>query len=123
MESTLATPPALPAVLEQALVRAERRAFTLLQTNAAAAAGATEWPYGVLEDHRVEVVGDIADALDTLLPGLGRRLMQAVFPEHAHLEGDDLPPPEALARLLAHLNDPDLPGTPHSAHQAPERTQ
>ncbi|MBX3634733.1 MAG: hypothetical protein KF683_05000 [Rubrivivax sp.] len=120
------TTPALPAhlrTLEQALDRAERRAVALLLSHAAPAAGTAPWPFGVLEDHRVEVLGDVADALECLLPGAGRRLMQIVYPEHTHMDGDDLPPPEALAALLAHLGDPELPDTPHAAHPAPERTQ
>lgn len=36
---------------------------------------------GRLTDHRTEVAGDLCDALDRIVPGMGQRLMQAMYPE------------------------------------------
>lgn len=53
---------------------------------------------GRLVDHRTEVAGDMADALDKVDPGLGARFMQALYPELPL--GED---PEWQA-LLAHMD-------------------
>ena len=56
-------------VVQQAVARAEQ---VLLRT-----------PTGSdLEDHRVALVGDMAEALDRIEPRLGAQWMQAMFPEH-----------------------------------------
>lgn len=45
-------------------------------------------PYGVTEDHRTEMLGDLLDAIDRGHPGLGTRLQTAMHPlttdEEAH---------------------------------------
>lgn len=37
-------------------------------------------PVGVLSDHRVEVLGELLDALNRVHPGLGERLQAAMYP-------------------------------------------
>jgi hypothetical protein len=84
-----AQPPAAQQVLAHALEVAERRAVALLLHHPRAAAGVAAWPFGVLEDHRVEVLGDLADALDALIPGAGAQLMRVVYPELPRLDDAD----------------------------------
>jgi hypothetical protein len=51
-----------------------------------------------LNDHRTEVAGDFAEALDHIDPGLGERFMQAMFPELPIGLAED------FAVVLDHLN-------------------
>lgn len=96
------TTPVLPPhvqLLADALDKAENSAVRLLLAHPGPASGAEPWPYGRLEDHRVEAAGWLADALDEMLPGLGRRLMQVLWPEN-DLAGGELTD-AALAQLQA----------------------
>lgn len=70
------------AELLLAVRQAEQRGVAvLLRAAADAGPGQPLFAFGILEDHRVEVAGDLADAMDRIQPGLGGRLMQAMFPE------------------------------------------
>lgn len=66
------------AELRLVVKQAEERAAALKPK--LAAAQPDDVP-GLLHDHRVEVAGDIADAMDRLETGLGTRWMQAMFAE------------------------------------------
>jgi hypothetical protein len=87
--------PALPlpavAAIERALLRAERRAVHTMLSHPGPAIGREPWPQGVLHDHRLEVFGDISDALDALLPGTdaGWRLMRIAYPEIALAKSEE----------------------------------
>lgn len=65
------------ALIEAAVQTAERRAAALRLR--------IEGPFkpdaGEIHDHRTDVAGDLADALDKLQPELGSRFMAAVFAE------------------------------------------
>lgn len=60
------------------------------------------------EDHRVAVLGDVADALDRIDPGLGSRLMQALYPELAL--GEDPEWQGLLAHWVVKFGPPAEPG-------------
>lgn len=64
--------------LRLAIERAEVRAEVYAE---APTGHATFDSAGWLSDHRVEVAGDMADALDRIAPGMGQRFMQALYPE------------------------------------------
>ncbi|MDP2008215.1 MAG: hypothetical protein Q8K45_21295 [Rubrivivax sp.] len=68
----------------------------LVATNAEAAAvvfraahGAAPVPFGRLEDHRTQVLGDLLDAIESVEPGLGKRLHDAMDPIY---RGEPAPP-------------------------------
>jgi hypothetical protein len=70
------TDPQIELVL--AVESAEHRALALMQ-------GAGKHHKALtadqLHDHRCAAAGDVCDAIDRIKPGLGMRLMQAIFPE------------------------------------------
>jgi hypothetical protein len=45
-----------------------------------ASAAAGPLPYGTEEDHRVEMLGELLDAIDRVHPGLGTKLFLAMSP-------------------------------------------
>jgi hypothetical protein len=107
-------PPLCAAVLEKALLAAERRAVHTLLAHPACSIGKEQWPHGVLADHRLEVFGDLSDALDALLPGTGAgwRLMRIAYPEVCmhDTEGTwDVSDSRNLSALLELLGDTDPP--------------
>ena len=100
------------AELMLAIDTAEGRGVAaLLRSANEVGSGQPLFAYGVLEDHRVEVAGDLADALDRIQAGLGARFMQAMFPEsilnindeeaaeevRQHIAAADRKPPQADA--------------------------
>jgi hypothetical protein len=101
------------AELLLAIGQAERRGVaTLLDAALKTELGGPELRADVLEDHRVAVAGDLADALDNIQPGLGRRWMQAMYPELDYtLSADDAA--SAIVEMLAarQLYTTPAPGT------------
>lgn len=73
--------PLTPAITELRLAveQAEKRAERYLLCNGTDTS--TPDLLGHLHDHRTEVAGDLADAMDRIAPDLGRRFMQALYPE------------------------------------------
>jgi len=67
--------------LRLAVQRAEQRADTFLEHTPADEAATGKLDAGRLNDHRVDVAGDLAHALDMVEPGLGARFMQALYVE------------------------------------------
>lgn len=67
--------------LRLAVARAEQRADTFLDRTPAAEAATGKWDPSRLNDHRVDVSGDLAHALNLVEPGLGARYMQALYVE------------------------------------------
>lgn len=66
---------ALVSELYMAATRAESEAAVLR-----AAHRGRQPPFGVVEDHRSKVLGDMLDAIESALPGLGQRFLQALHP-------------------------------------------
>lgn len=67
--------------LRLAVACAERRANALLAALPPEEAGLGQIDPDRLADHRTEVAGDLAHALDLVEPGLGARWMQALYVE------------------------------------------
>lgn len=67
--------------LRLAVQRAEQRADAFLEQTPAEEAATGKLDPGRLNDHRVDVAGDVAHALDLVEPGLGARYMQALYVE------------------------------------------
>lgn len=63
------------AELSLAVATAERRARSLM------AASCMPPSADDLHDHRTAVAGDLSDAIDRVVPGLGQRFMSALYPE------------------------------------------
>ena len=60
-------------------------------------------PHARLEDHRTDVLGELLDAIDRIDPGLGTRLLHAMYPRARlpwALPGHPLPP----AKVQAHAD-------------------
>lgn len=66
--------------LRLAIERAERRALAFADSPTEEECCPAQYA-GRLADHRTEVAGDLADALDRIELGLGARFMQALYPE------------------------------------------
>jgi hypothetical protein len=103
--------PVLPPHVQlfvDALHTAEERAVRLLLEHPGPASGTARWPYGTLDDHRVDVAGLVADALDAMLPGLGHHLMQVLFPENEIQEGELTDAAVAQLQAWAAVHAPHL---------------
>lgn len=63
--------------LRLAVDRAHSRGTALLLV---AAENGQRQPHLALEDHRTQVVGDLCETLDLIDPGLGKKLLHALYP-------------------------------------------
>ena len=75
--------PALETAIRLALDQAEAAAQAVRD---AYPDGPHAMPFGVLEDHRCSVLGDLFAAIDGVLPGVGTRLQAATHPHHPNEE-------------------------------------
>lgn len=66
------------ASLQLMVQKAERRAAVVLHQLETSRPSTHQ---AHLQDHRTAVAGDLADEMDLIEPGLGTRLMQAMYPE------------------------------------------
>jgi len=90
-EQVLAAMQQLAAALLLAIRHAEDAAALL---RAERALGGRPIGWGVLEDHRVEVLGEIIGSLDAVEPGFSRRVFAAMYP-FSEAEDDDDGTPDA----------------------------